>query len=83
MLRLTLSEKLEVIKALDSEVIELTEDEEALATDIEQADGYKETVYSALIKIDRVIKSSSSAGTPPQLCPLALKPCPLTPTRAT
>ena len=71
-----------MIKALDSEVIELIEDEEALDTDIEQADGYKETVYRALIKIDRVIKSSSPAGTPPLLCPLALKPCPLTPVRA-
>ena len=65
LLRLTLSEKLEVIKALDSEVIELIEDEEALATEIDQADGYKETVYSALIKIDRVIKASAPAGTPP------------------
>ena len=47
LLGLTLSEKLEVIKALSSEVIELIEDKEMLAIETEQVDGYKETVYSA------------------------------------
>ena len=70
LLRLTLSEKLEVVKALDSEVIELIDEEDALATEIEQADGYKETIYSALIKIDRATKSRSPVSTPPPATPV-------------
>ncbi len=64
LLRLTLNEKLETIKALDSEVIELLDDD-ALAEEIEQADGYKESVYDTLIRIDRVTKAAiaSSADT--------------------
>jgi len=54
LLGLTLSKKLEVIKTLDSEVIELIKDKGTLAT--EMADGYKETIYSTLIKIDRATK---------------------------
>ena len=56
LLRLTLNEKLETIKALDSEVIDLIDDE-TLAEEIEQADGYKETVFNALIKIDRIAQT--------------------------
>ena len=55
-MRLTLNEKLETIKALDSEVIELIEDDDTLAGEIEQADDYKESVFNALIKIDRITK---------------------------
>ena len=57
LLRLTLNEKLETIKALDSEVIELIEDEGTLATEIEQADDYKESIFGTLIKVDRVMKA--------------------------
>ena len=57
LLRLTLSEKLETIKALDSEVIELIEEEEALVNEMEQADDYKEGVFQALIRIDRTTKA--------------------------
>ena len=57
LLRLTLNEKLETIKALDSEVIELFEDEGTLATEIEQTDDYKESIFSTLIKVDRVTKA--------------------------
>ena len=56
LLRLTLNEKLETNKALDSEVIELIEDDDTLAGEIEQADDYKESVFNALIKIDRITK---------------------------
>ena len=73
LLGLTLNEKLETIKTLDSEVIDLIEDEETLAAEIEQADDYKESIFSALIKIDRVVKappprcSPTPAGTPPRV----------------
>ena len=50
LLGLTLNEKLETIKTLDSEVIDFIEDEETLAAEIEQADDYKESIFSALIK---------------------------------
>ena len=57
LLHLTLKGKLETIKALDSEVIELIEDEEALTEEIEQADGYRESILSALIRIDELDKT--------------------------
>ena len=64
LLRLTLNEKLEIIKALDTEVIDLIDDEEALANEIEQADGYKEGVFQALIRIDRVTKAPPTSISP-------------------
>ena len=67
LLRLTLNEKLETIKAIDSEIIELIKDDDALASEIEQADDYKESVFNALIKIDQLTKTppSPTPGTPP------------------
>ena len=68
LLRLTLNEKLETIKALDSEVIELIDDD-TLADEIEQADSYKESIFNALLKIEQITKapptSSSPTETPP------------------
>ena len=49
LLGFTFNEKLETIKTLDSEVIELIENEETLAAEIEQAENYKESIFSALI----------------------------------
>ena len=54
-LRLALNEKLETLKALDVEVIELIEDD-SVVTDIERADEFKETVFSSLLSIDRIIE---------------------------
>ena len=42
-LKLSLHEKLETLKLLDSEIVELTP-EEGLEDEIEQVDGYKENV---------------------------------------
>ena len=64
LLRLTLNEKLETIKALDIEVIELIVEEEALAGEIEQADDYKEGVFRALIRIDRITKAPPASSSP-------------------
>ena len=63
-----------MIKSLDSEVIELIEDEETLATEIEQADGYKETIYSTLTKINRATKPP--IGTPPPATPIDIPATP-------
>ena len=62
-LKLSLHEKLETLKLLDSEIVELTP-EEGLEDEIEQADGYKENVYRALIMIDKVLKPTPSPPTP-------------------
>ena len=56
LLRLSLKEKLETIKGLDAEVIDLIEDD-SLADEIEQADGYKETIFASLIKNDKLMES--------------------------
>ena len=53
-LGMSLREKLEVIKTLDGEILELVEEDD-LADEIDQADLYKENIYSTLIKMDGVI----------------------------
>lgn len=47
-------EKLEVIKTLDGEILESVEKKTELhvAEEIDQADLYKEKIYSTMIKID-------------------------------
>ena len=55
LLKLTLKEKLEVIRTLDSEVIELIEEEEALTTEIQQADEYRESIHSYLLRIEAAL----------------------------
>ena len=64
LLRLTLKEKFETIKALDTEVIDLIEDE-SLADEIEQADSYKETIFTSLIRIDKLIEILSTTSCSP------------------
>lgn len=55
LLKLTLNEKLEVIRTLDAEVIELIEDEEALTNEIQQADTYRESIHSYLLRIEAAL----------------------------
>ena len=50
-LKLTLSEKLETLKA---EILDLVKEDE----EIEQADGFKEGEYAILVRIDRVLRST-------------------------
>ena len=49
---MTSKEKVETIKTLDAEIVELIEDETELADEIEQADTYKETLYECVLKVD-------------------------------
>lgn len=51
-LKLTLEEKLVVLKQLDSDIAELIEEEDAVAEDIEQADIIKEGIYGVLVRIE-------------------------------
>ena len=60
-LKLTLDEKLEVLKNLDAEMLDLVEDED-VAEEIDQADELKERVYVVLVKINRVLNSPSTAA---------------------
>ena len=50
-LKLTLVEKLEVLKTLHGEMLHLVQDED-VAEEINQADGFKERLYIVLVKID-------------------------------
>ena len=54
LLKLTLNEKLETLRKLDDDIVDLTEDETALEEEIGLADSFKECIYAAVINIDRV-----------------------------
>ena len=62
-LRLSLEEKFTMIKRLDDEILDLTE-EDGLAAEIEQADTYKEDIYGVLVKIEKHMKNLSVADVP-------------------
>ena len=53
-LKLTLTEKLEVLRLLDREVLDLVE-EEVVAEEIELSNEFKESIYAALVKIERAL----------------------------
>jgi hypothetical protein len=64
---MSLKEKLEVLKTLDSEVLDLT-DEDGLAGEIEAADTYKGEIYAAMARLDdystRVGRAAMATDTP-------------------
>ncbi len=59
-LKLSLQEKLDTIKKLDEEILELTDDEKV--EEIQLADGYKEEVYSRMVRVE---EKCASMSTPP------------------
>ena len=63
LLKLTLNEKLETLRGLNAEIIELTP-EEGLEGEIQQSDEYKENMYDALTRINRVVKGAVTPSTP-------------------
>ena len=62
-LKLSLQEKLETLKLLDGEIIDLIE-EDHLVEEIEQADGFKEGIYSAMVKIDSQCSTAQAIPNP-------------------
>ena len=52
LLRITLKEKLDTIKTLDAEIVELIEDEGDLADEIEQAD---ETLHECVLNVPTLV----------------------------
>ena len=69
LLRITLKEKLETIKTLDAEIVDL--DEGGLADKIEQADTYKETLYESTLKVDRILNATPPTPEAPPTTPRA------------
>lgn len=71
-LKLSLQEKLETLKQLDSEVLELT-DEKGVDAEIKSADEYKDDIYAAMVGIDEQnmkLKPPIMSGTPPPTDPV-------------
>ena len=70
-LKLSIQEKLETIKLLDGEMLDLVDE---LTSEIKQADAFKEGVYAAIIKIDKCTAASRtpiSMDLPPEARPHA------------
>ena len=59
--KLTLSEKLEVLKTLDAEILDLVEEGD-MAEEIDQADEFKEKMYAVMVRNDRVLNSTYSSA---------------------
>ena len=68
--RLSLQEKISVLKTLDAEIVDLVKEEE-VGEEIERADQYMEDLYDVLARMEEVLHSSSS-------WPLATGPTPAT-----
>ncbi|XP_064388661.1 uncharacterized protein LOC135336735 [Halichondria panicea] len=64
LLQQTLEQKLETLKGLDTEIIELTP-EETLDDEIQQADDYRERIYEALTRIKRAEPTATAPGIVP------------------
>lgn len=70
-LKLSLNEKLETLKSLDSAIIEGTPDDK-LVEEIEEADEYKENIYRTLTRVEkatRVMTTVASVSDPPTITP--------------
>ena len=61
-LRLSLQEKLETLRLLDGEMLDLVEEGE-LTSEIEQADAFREGIYTAMIKIDKRVGEAGVVAT--------------------
>ena len=61
--KMTLNEKIKTLSTLDDDVANLLDDEGALADDIDQADLYKQRIYTVIVSIDEAI--TPAPPTPP------------------
>ena len=62
-LRLSLQEKLDVLKQLDGEVLDLVS-EDHVAEEIEQSDRFKEDIYLIMVRIEHLSTTDRPAMTP-------------------
>ena len=51
---MSLSEKLEVLKQLDSEILNQIEEDD-VAAEIESSDNFKEGIYAATVRVERAL----------------------------
>ena len=63
-LRLSFTEKLETLKRLDEEIVELLDDNEVVMTEIDQANQVKDSIYKALVKIELELSGTTHVVTP-------------------
>ena len=54
---MTLAEKLQDLKTLDAEILDLVEDEGVIADEITKADKFKEEAYATMVRLDRALRS--------------------------
>lgn len=59
-IKLSLQEKMSILKQLDSEVVNLVKEEE-IAEEIERADAYMEDIYDAMAKLEQLLQRNSRA----------------------
>ena len=50
-----LQERLDTLKTLDEQILELVEDETKIATEIEEAADFNERIYECMVKIDSIL----------------------------
>lgn len=62
-LKLTLNEKLETLNRLDSEILDLIAEDD-LENEIQQSDEYKERIYEALTRVNKVIDTAATVSRP-------------------
>ena len=61
-LKLAMKEKLEILKQLDNEIIEMLDTEIEIATEIEQCDDFNKKIHEALLKLDRHLSRPLGGG---------------------
>lgn len=69
-IKLSLTEKLQLLKQLDEEFLSVVSEDEVVR-EIEQADEFKETIYAALVRMERALTPVPPA-TPPTTLPAVL-----------
>ena len=74
-LKLSLEEKLGTLKQLDGEIVELT-DEDHLIEEIEQADGFKEGIFAAMLRIEKQCTAPLAAPETPVTEPETVRTAP-------
>lgn len=64
-LKMTITKKLKSLSALDDGIANLIEDDGELASDIEQADNYRQRIYTAIVAIDKATAPALPIGPAP------------------
>ena len=62
-LKLSLSEKLDVLKQLDNEILDVVEEEKVI-NEIEQSDEFKEGIYTITVRIERALATPHPTSSP-------------------